>query len=122
MDYEQEDIEQNNDNQSSIAIRIGRFIRDIFTGQWLIGDLARNNGLAILLILLISLIYIGFAYRCDQLRNKLAEKTTESKNLRIESIDLETELMQISRESSITYMLEERHIPLSGTNEPPIDL
>lgn len=110
------------EEKPTIIQRVFILLRDVITGQILMNDAVRTHWGGIILGILLSIVYIANSYQCDKLRNSLSKKNAQARDLRIESVNTETELMQVSRESNIINLLQERNIPLTATNQPPVRL
>lgn len=120
-------MEENNSIEHQEGKSWGRniyeLVRDFYTGQLLMKPVMKRllGGLMVELAVL-SVIYIAMGYSCDQKRKELAIKQRQAIDYRIQMIEMETDMMQTSRESNIIRLLDERGLNLSATNQPPIEL
>ncbi len=73
----------------------------------------------ILFLVLLAIIYIANRYHAEKMVREITSLKTEVKDLRAEQILTASELMNLSRPSSVEKLIEERGLGLEEPQEPP---
>lgn len=92
---------------------------------WLNGDKIRSKALQahyklIGLIVLLVFLYIFAGYRSMQQQNRLSDLRKEVKDKKMEYLTISAELVQMTRKSHITVMLEEKGSTLKENIKPAV--
>ncbi|MDR1681037.1 MAG: hypothetical protein LBS12_04545 [Prevotellaceae bacterium] len=99
--------------------KAGNIISRIFSG-WPVNVLLRKHGRFLFFLFVLALLYIGFHYNMAQTVRRGRQVEREVKNLRAEYKTLESKLMQMNKQSTITRMLKERNITsIAAPQTPP---
>ena len=95
--------------------------------SWLNGDKLRSETLRkhyklIGLIVVLVFVYIFAGYRSMQQQNRLSDLRKEVKDKKMEYLTISAELVQMTRKSHISVMLEEEGSTLQESVLPPIKI
>ncbi len=74
----------------------------------------------ILFLTLLALLYIANRYHAEKVVRETSRLRSEVKELRAEAITIASKLMNISKQSEVAKMVEERGLDLKESTEPPI--
>ena len=85
-------------------------IYNIVKARFLVNEDATKNWRFILFIVVLAIIMIANTHRFEQKIFRIADLTTEVKELRSEFVDRRSELMKLKMESTISKKMEERNI------------
>lgn len=95
-------------------------VRDILNGNILTKRFFQKQYGLVFMIAVLAFFYIDNRYYCE---NQIAEEVALKKkiqDLKYESLTISAELMQLSRQSNVMNMINERGIKLTRTTTPPI--
>ncbi|MFO8236441.1 MAG: FtsL-like putative cell division protein [Bacteroidales bacterium] len=98
--------------------RIGT-IKGLLAGSLLSKDNIAGQLPFILLLTFLSFIYIGNRYHAEKIVRKNSILQDEVKELRAKSISTSAELMQISKQSEVIKLIEEKNLELKESRTPP---
>lgn len=76
----------------------------------------------ILFLVLLAIIYIGNRYHAEKMIRKINTSKEEVKNLRAEQITTTSELMNLSKPSTLENLVESRGLELKQLEKPPIKI
>jgi ribosomal protein L31E len=93
-------------------------IYDFLKAKYLINDNAFENWKFILFVLVLAMVMITNIHSYEAKIFKIADLSTEVKELRSEFVDRKSELMKLKMESTITQKMKERGIVPSEV--PPV--
>ena len=85
-------------------------IYNIVKARFLVNEDATKNWRFILFIVVLAIIMIANTHRFEQKIFRIADLTTEVKELRSEFVDRRSELMKLKMESTVSKKMEERNI------------
>jgi anti-sigma-K factor RskA len=85
-------------------------IYNIVKARFLVNEDATKNWRFILFIVILAIIMIANTHRFEQKIFRIADLTTEVKELRSEFVDRRSELMKLKMESTVSKKMEERNI------------
>jgi len=95
-------------------------IRDILNGEILSKNfLIKQYGLFIMISLL-AFMYVGNRYACESQMAQEIDLKKKIQDLKYESLTISSELMKISRQSSVLSMVKASGLNLVETSTPPI--
>lgn len=94
-------------------------LRDFLDGSILIRDIVARQLQFILFLTFLAIVYIGNRYHAEKLFRKVSEIQVEVENLRAEQITTTAKLMNLSKPSSVSKMVQERDLGLKELSSPP---
>lgn len=95
-------------------------IRDFLNGNILMKNFLRKQYLLLIMIAVLSFIYIDNRLYCEKQLSRAIQLEKQVLDLKYESLTISSELMQISRQSSVQRMLQQRNIDLKESRTPPV--
>ncbi|HEY5590549.1 MAG TPA: FtsL-like putative cell division protein [Paludibacter sp.] len=95
-------------------------IRDILNGEILSKNFLKKQYGLFIMIALLAFMYVDNRYSCETQMAKEIELKKKIQDLKYESLTISSELMQISRQSSVLNMVKASGINLVETATPPI--
>ncbi|MDR0729828.1 MAG: hypothetical protein LBF19_06895 [Prevotellaceae bacterium] len=98
--------------------RAGNAISRLFSGRS-VNTLWRKHGGYLFYVFVLALLYIGFHYNMAQTVRRVRQVEREVKNLRAEYKMLDSKLMQMNKQSTITRLLKERNITTIAAPQTP---
>ncbi len=93
-------------------------LRNILDGSLMTRELVMKNYRYILLLTFLALILIANRYHAEKLVRETNTLQAKVKELRSESITVSSRLMEISRQSSVSELVEKRGLGLKELKEP----
>lgn len=94
-------------------------LRDIINGDILTKNFFRKQYLLILLIAFLSFMYVDNRFSYETQLSKVLELKKKIKDVKYESMTVSAELMEISRQSNVVKLLNEKGLDLKVTEIPP---
>jgi Tfp pilus assembly protein PilO len=85
-------------------------IYNILKARFLVNEDATKNWRFIVFLIVLAIIMIANTHRFEQKIFKIADLTTEVKELRSEFVDRRSELMKLKMESTVSKKMEARNI------------
>lgn len=95
-------------------------IRDILNGEILSKNFLKKQYGLFIMIALLAFMYVDNRYSCETQMAKEIELKKKIQDFKYESLTISSELMQISRQSSVLNMVKASGINLVETATPPI--
>jgi hypothetical protein len=95
-------------------------LRDIINGNILTNRFLQKQYGLILLIAVLTFLYVDNRYYCETQLAKEIELKKDIQDVKYESLTISAELMQISRQSNVLKMINERGVNLIRTSAPSI--
>ncbi|MBN2214591.1 MAG: hypothetical protein JW723_10125 [Bacteroidales bacterium] len=97
-------------------------LRDLLDGSILTRNIVVQQLPFIFFLTLLAVIYISNRYHAERTFRKVNEIQIEVKNLRAEQITTTAKLMNISKPSAVSRLVEERELELKELSKPPVVL
>ncbi len=97
-------------------------IRDILNGNILTKKIIRKQYLLMLLLVVLIFFYINNRYMSEKQITKIASLKKEIVDLKYESLTISAELMEITKQSNILKLMEQKGMTLKPGDTPPIVL
>lgn len=95
-------------------------IRDILNGNILTKRFIQKQYGLIIMIAIFAFLYVDNRYYCETQLAKEVELKKSIQDLKYESLTNSAELMQLSRQSTVLQMINDRGVNLIQTATPPI--
>ncbi len=95
-------------------------VRDILNGNILTKRFFQKQYGLLLLIAVLAFLYVDNRYYCETQLAKEIELKKKIQDVKYESLTISAELMQLSRQSNVLKMINERGVNLIRTSTPPI--
>jgi len=95
-------------------------VRDILNGNILTKRFFQKQYGLVLLVAVLAFLYVDNRYYCETQLAKEIELKKKIQDVKYESLTISAELMQISRQSNVLKMINERGVSLIRTSTPPI--
>ncbi|MBN2611059.1 MAG: hypothetical protein JXB00_05840 [Bacteroidales bacterium] len=93
--------------------------REFLDGTILIREIVSKQLQFILFLTFLAIVYIGNRYHAEKLFRRVSEIQSEVKNLRAEQITTTAKLMNLSKPSSVSHLVEKRGLGLKELTNPP---
>jgi hypothetical protein len=94
-------------------------IKTLLDGSLLSGAFVSKQLPYILFLVFLAVVYIGNRLQAEKVVRRLISAKEEVTNLRSEQITTSTELMDLSRPSTLEDMIDKRGLGLKQPTEPP---
>lgn len=94
-------------------------IRSVLKGDILHKNIIAGNTGLILFIMLLAFVYVGIRYYVEDDIKEISRLQKELKEVRIESITRSSELMEISKRSTVVKAVRSKGLGLTESTEPP---
>jgi hypothetical protein len=95
-------------------------VRDILNGNILTKRFIQKQYGLIIMIAIFAFLYVDNRYYCETQLAKEVELKKNIQDLKYESLTNSAELMQLSRQSTVLQMINDRGVNLIQTATPPI--
>ncbi len=95
-------------------------ISDILSGSILTKKFIRKQYPLIILFVVLSFFYINNRYISEKQINQIASLKKEIQDLKYESLTISAELMEITRQSNILKLIEQKKLNLRQGEKPPV--
>jgi len=95
------------------------FLKGILDGSLLAKDMVSRQLSYIVFVTFLAVIYIGNRYHAEKIVRETSRVQKEINDLRAESITIAAELMDISKQSEVQKMVNEKGLGLKGSRVPP---
>jgi len=95
-------------------------VRDILNGEILTKNFFKKQYILLIMISLLAFMYVGNRYSCETQMAKEIQLKKKIQDLKYESLTISSELMQISRQSSVLNMVKTSGLKLAEPTSPPI--
>jgi hypothetical protein len=95
-------------------------VRDILNGNILTKRFIQKQYGLIIMIAIFAFLYVDNRYYCETQLAKEVELKKSIQDLKYESLTNSAELMQLSRQSTVLQMINDRGVNLIQTATPPI--
>ena len=95
-------------------------LRDVLNGNILTKRVIQKQYGLIAMIALLAFMYVDNRYYCETQLAKEIELKKKIQDVKYESLTISAELMQVSRQSNVLTMINERGVKLIRTSTPPI--
>lgn len=118
MTEENKNIEFIDQEQERKEIKSFSF-RDLLDGSILTRSIVVQQLPFILYLTFLAVIYISNRYHAERIFRKVNEIQTEVKNLRAEQITTTAKLMNMSKPSAVSQLVEEKGLGLKELSRPP---
>jgi hypothetical protein len=118
MTEENKNIEFIDQEQERKEIKSFSF-RDLLDGSILTRSIVVQQLPFILYLTFLAVIYISNRYHAERIFRKVNEIQTEVNNLRAEQITTTAKLMNMSKPSAVSQLVEERGLGLKELSRPP---
>jgi hypothetical protein len=93
--------------------------KEFLDGSILVREAITRQLPFILFLTVLAVLYIGNRYHAERMVRKINETELEVKNLRAEQITIASELMNISKPSEVSAIVNEKNLGLKPSVEPP---
>jgi hypothetical protein len=94
-------------------------VRDIINGDILTKNFLRKQYALIGLIAFLTFMYVDNRFYCETQMSRVIELKKKIKDVKYESLTVSAQLMEISRQSSILKLLNEKGLDLKVIETPP---
>jgi hypothetical protein len=94
-------------------------VKEFLDGSILVRENITRQLPFILFLTVLAVLYIGNRYYAERMVRKINEMEVEVKNLKAEQITITSELMNISKPSEVSAIVNERNLGLKPSVEPP---
>jgi cell division protein FtsL len=94
--------------------------RDVLNGNFLTTNFFRKQYGLLIMIAVLLFFYVDNRYYCETQLAKEIEVKKKIQDVKYEYLTISAELMQLSRESNVLKMVQEKGLNLKETNTPPI--
>ena len=94
-------------------------VKEIFDGTILVRENVIRQLPFLMFLTVLGIIYIGNRFHAERMVRQIEELKIEVSNLRSEQITTTSELMNISRPSEVSALVESRGLGLKESMEPP---
>ena len=94
--------------------------RDVLNGNFLTTNFLRKQYGLLIMIAVLLFFYVDNRYYCETQLAKEIEVKKKIQDVKYEYLTISAELMQISRESNVLRMVQEKGLNLKETATPPI--
>lgn len=95
-------------------------LRDILNGNILTSRFIRKQYMLVVMLVVLSIFYIDNRYTSEKQIKQVAELKKQIQDAKYESLTISAELVEISRQSNVYKLLQERGIPVKPGNTPAI--
>lgn len=95
-------------------------VRDILNGEILTKNFFKKQYGLLIMVSLLAFMYVGNRYSCETQMAKEIQLKKKIQDLKYESLTISSELMQISRQSSVLNMVKANGLNLAEPTSPPI--
>src|SRR5512145_1462592 len=113
------DEASNHETKSDDAGKKKIQLKEIINGTFLVRENMIRQLPFVLFLTLLGIIYIGNRFHAERMVRKIEELKIEVGNLRSEQITVASELMNISRPSQVSDLVESKGLGLKESLEPP---
>ena len=117
-----ENINSNNEPESTSTGRFLKTLKDIFTGNIWTREVFQRQWKLLALILFFMIVYINSGYKCEQQRKEIATLQKQLVDLRYEYLTLSAELVDKSRQSNLSDRLKENGSRIAESQTPAIKI
>jgi len=97
-------------------------VKDIINGNILTTNMLKKQYWLIGMIAILAFFYIDNRFSCETQMAKTIELRKQIQDVKYESLTISAELMELSRRSNVTKMINERGLNLVETTTPPISI
>lgn len=94
-------------------------LKEVFDGSILTRDVVARQLPYLVFLALLALVYIGNRYHAEKIVREESGLQNEIKELRAKSISIAAELMDVSRQSEVSRLIEEKGMDLKEAVRPP---
>lgn len=94
-------------------------VKELINGTFLVRENVVKQLPYLLFLTFLGLIYIGNRFHAERMVRQINELKIEVGNLRAEQITITSELMNISRPSEVSALVESKGLGLKESMEPP---
>ncbi len=94
-------------------------LKELLDGSLLTREAVVRQLPYILFVTFLAVIYIGNRYHAEKVVRETTILQNEIRELRSESISVEAELMDISKQSEVVLLVQQRGLDLKESVEPP---
>lgn len=115
VNFDEDELDAREEKKTSKKLSLVDFISgNILTRE----SISRQFPFMIFLVFL-AVFYISNSYHHDSLMRKSQKLREEVKDLRVESLNTAARLMQISRQSEVIKLVEQKELGLKESTVPP---
>ncbi len=97
-------------------------IRDFFNGNIFTKEFVQKQYGLILLISFLFLLYINNGYQSEKQHAHIVQLKTQLQDLRYEYLTLEAELVNLSKQSTISEQLRQSGSKVKESTQPPVEI
>jgi len=94
-------------------------VKDLLDGSILVRENMVRQLPYVLFLTVLGVLYIGNRFHAEKMVRQISTLKTEVSNLRSEQITTTSELMNISRPSEVSALVQSRNLGLKESLEPP---
>jgi len=94
-------------------------LKEVFDGSILTRDVVARQLPYLVFLAFLALVYIGNRYHAEKIVRVESGLQSEIKELRAKSISIAAELMDVSRQSEVSRLIEEKGMDLKEAVQPP---
>ena len=118
IDNKSKDNNTNNSNKSKKKIKFNTLLVDFVSGKFITKDRFVKQIPFLFFLFFLLLVYVNNIYSYNMLLKEMSQKKEKLKILRIEAIELESELKSNGKNTAIYQKLNEVNSSLDVLNEP----
>ncbi len=108
-----------NKNEDLKELRSVSF-RDFLNGKIFTNKLIRRQYPFVILLVFISIIYIGNRYTSEKQIYQIIKLNKKIEDVKFESLSIHADLMRITTRSNILHLLKKNNMNIQPSNTPPI--
>lgn len=113
-----ETVEFIDHKEEQSEIKKGLF-RELLDGTLLTREVVIKQLPFLVFLTFLTMVYIANRYNAEKVVRETVTIQNELKELRAESVSIAAELMEISRQSTVVKMVQEKNLGLKESMEPP---
>jgi hypothetical protein len=97
----------------------GSSLRDVFAGNILTKKNLIKQYKLLLLLVFLAFFYIGNRYSCEQKIAEIDRLQKQLTDVKFDALTLSSELMEISKQSQVKALIENKNMNLKESTTPP---
>jgi cell division protein FtsL len=103
-------------------VKTGSFMKELLSGSMVTEKIILKNLWYVMLLTLLAAIYIGNRFHAEKITRETTRLQREVKELRAESLSTSADLMDLSRQSEVFRLVNEKGLNLEEMKTPPYKL
>jgi len=121
MSKKKENIEFINQNKEQKELKVN-ILKEVLSGSLIVKKTLLEQLPFVFFLTFIAVIYIGNRYHAERIYRRTVTLQNEIKELRSESITTASELMNLSKQSEVTKMIQEKGLEVKESVIPPVKI